>query len=107
MVLGGQLPGRVDGRQNPICGSLAQLGEHLPYKQRVTGSSPVTSIFLRSGGSLRFRQKLSHKRLQAFDEWKQKNKQISSSGAGTLKLPVFLGRAKPVLWISVRKRFVS
>ena len=25
------------------CGSLAQLGEHLPYKQRVTGSSPVTS----------------------------------------------------------------
>ena len=25
-----------------ICGSLAQLGEHLPYKQRVTGSSPVT-----------------------------------------------------------------
>ncbi len=23
------------------CGSLAQLGEHLPYKQRVTGSSPV------------------------------------------------------------------
>ena len=23
--------------------SLAQLGEHLPYKQRVTGSSPVTS----------------------------------------------------------------
>lgn len=23
------------------CGVLAQLGEHLPYKQRVTGSSPV------------------------------------------------------------------
>ena len=23
------------------CGSLAQLGEHLPYKQGVTGSSPV------------------------------------------------------------------
>ena len=22
-------------------GGLAQLGEHLPYKQRVTGSSPV------------------------------------------------------------------
>ena len=31
--------GRPIGRQN---GSLAQLGEHLPYKQRVTGSSPVT-----------------------------------------------------------------
>ena len=30
---------------NPVRknGSLAQLGEHLPYKQRVTGSSPVTS----------------------------------------------------------------
>ena len=24
-------------------GRLAQLGEHLPYKQRVTGSSPVLS----------------------------------------------------------------
>ena len=24
-----------------FCGRLAQLGEHLPYKQRVTGSSPV------------------------------------------------------------------
>ena len=27
------------------CGILAQLGEHLPYKQRVTGSSPVGPIF--------------------------------------------------------------
>ena len=25
-------------------GGLAQLGEHLPYKQRVTGSSPVVPI---------------------------------------------------------------
>ncbi len=25
-------------------GILAQLGEHLPYKQRVTGSSPVGPI---------------------------------------------------------------
>ena len=25
----------------PRYGSIAQLGEHLPYKQRVTGSSPV------------------------------------------------------------------
>ncbi len=33
---------------NPVgvIGGLAQLGERLPYKQRVTGSSPVTSIFL-------------------------------------------------------------
>ena len=28
-------------------GSLAQLGEHLPYKQRVTGSSPVAPIDLK------------------------------------------------------------
>ena len=27
------------------CGSIAQLGEHLPYKQRVTGSSPVVPIY--------------------------------------------------------------
>ena len=26
------------------CGVLAQLGEHLPYKQRVIGSSPVGPI---------------------------------------------------------------
>ena len=26
-----------------LFGSIAQLGEHLPYKQGVTGSSPVTS----------------------------------------------------------------
>ena len=27
-----------------LYGSIAQLGEHLPYKQRVTGSSPVGPI---------------------------------------------------------------
>ena len=26
-------------------GSLAQLGEHLPYKQRVIGSSPIGPIY--------------------------------------------------------------
>ena len=31
----------VKGLFNP-CGVLAQLGEHLPYKQRVIGSSPIT-----------------------------------------------------------------
>ena len=39
------LPGRF--MKNFImknCGILAQLGEHLPYKQRVTGSSPVGPI---------------------------------------------------------------
>ena len=32
-------------------GILAQLGEHLPYKQRVTGSSPVGPIKCRRGGT--------------------------------------------------------
>ena len=31
-------------RRSYLIGGLAQLGEHLPYKQGVTGSSPVTSI---------------------------------------------------------------
>ena len=34
---------------NPVrvtYGGLAQLGERLPYKQRVTGSSPVSSIII-------------------------------------------------------------
>ena len=31
-------------------GSLAQLGEHLPYKQRVTGSSPVTPTIYQKHG---------------------------------------------------------
>ena len=42
-----------------VNGILAQLGEHLPYKQRVTGSSPVgptnNQIFvryIRRGGSI-------------------------------------------------------
>ena len=30
---------------NILFGVLAQLGEHLPYKQRVTGSSPVGPIY--------------------------------------------------------------
>ena len=32
-------------RQALLNGILAQLGEHLPYKQRVTGSSPVGPIY--------------------------------------------------------------
>ena len=35
--------GRPLFNQNLLCGSLAQLGEHLPYKQRVIGSSPIVS----------------------------------------------------------------
>ena len=32
-------------QNNFIFGVLAQLGEHLPYKQRVIGSSPIGPIF--------------------------------------------------------------
>ena len=31
-----------------VCGILAQLGEHLPYKQRVIGSSPIGPTFFLS-----------------------------------------------------------
>ena len=32
-----------------VDGVLAQLGEHLPYKQRVIGSSPIGPIEIRGG----------------------------------------------------------
>ena len=35
-----------------VIGSIAQLGEHLPYKQRVTGSSPVVPTITRPGSSV-------------------------------------------------------
>src|SRR5699024_12831165 len=41
-VVGGQLPARKGSCR--AHGGLAQQGEHLPYKQDVTGSSPVSSI---------------------------------------------------------------
>ena len=34
-----------ESRLGRLSGILAQLGEHLPYKQRVTGSSPVGPIY--------------------------------------------------------------
>ena len=37
----------VAGNTSDGYGVLAQLGEHLPYKQRVTGSSPVGPILLK------------------------------------------------------------
>ena len=76
MVLGAKVPGRVGrshvkwpvgqavktppfhgGNRSSILlgvtnyGSIAQLGEHLPYKQRVTGSSPVVPTNLIRRGS--------------------------------------------------------
>ena len=38
----------VKGLFNP-CGVLAQLGEHLPYKQRVIGSSSIGPIYRENG----------------------------------------------------------
>ena len=35
---------RVRVSSGSLCGILAQLGEHLPYKQMVIGSSPIGSI---------------------------------------------------------------
>ena len=38
------LPGRFK-----YCGIIAQLGEHLPYKQRVIGSSPIGPTYINYG----------------------------------------------------------
>ena len=45
----GSNPIRVVFHKIQTFGILAQLGEHLPYKQRVTGSSPVGPICRRGG----------------------------------------------------------
>ena len=44
-------------------GSIAQLGEHLPYKQRVIGSSPIvpTTIFLTYGSIAQLGEHLPYK----------------------------------------------
>ena len=34
-----------------FCGIIAQLGEHLPYKQRVIGSSPIGPTFCLYGNA--------------------------------------------------------
>ena len=44
-VGGSSPPGVVRMKFYNMHGILAQLGEHLPYKQRVTGSSPVGPIY--------------------------------------------------------------
>ena len=38
----------VGVRQSPTSTGIAQQGEHLPYKQRVIGSSPVVGILWNS-----------------------------------------------------------
>ena len=42
--VGGSSPPGVVIVRNHVYGILAQLGEHLPYKQRVIGSSPIGPI---------------------------------------------------------------
>ena len=37
----GGIPGSNPGRVTILLGRIAQLGEHLPYKQGVIGSSPI------------------------------------------------------------------
>ena len=41
-------------RRHTIYGSIAQLGEHLPYKQGVIGSSPIVP-------TISFKKKVMHK----------------------------------------------
>ena len=48
----GSSPVGVTFLYNKIFGELAQLGEHLPYKQGVGGSSPPFSIFLWKGSEV-------------------------------------------------------
>ena len=45
------LLGRSAKAEFKVHGIIAQLGEHLPYKQGVTGSSPVGPIRCRRGGT--------------------------------------------------------
>jgi hypothetical protein len=50
MVVGGSPPARVGRCQAKYNGGLAQLGEHLPYKQGVGGSIPSSStIYINAG----------------------------------------------------------
>ena len=44
-------PRRLGNLANDF-GSIAQLGEHLPYKQEVTGSSPVVPTTIWPGGAV-------------------------------------------------------
>ena len=40
--------GREQSPSGNANGSIAQLGEHLPYKQRVIGSSPIVPTILKA-----------------------------------------------------------
>ena len=53
--------GRVT-KETRIYGILAQLGEHLPYKQRVVGSSPIGPILLKMARWLNWLERPVHTR---------------------------------------------
>ena len=50
MACGNKVYYHLQLQQGTASGSIAQLGEHLPYKQGVTGSSPVAPT-IRPGSS--------------------------------------------------------
>ena len=49
MVLGGQLPGRVDGRRSPMGSELSWL-ERTPDKREVSSSSPLRPTIKKQNG---------------------------------------------------------
>ena len=49
-------------KETRIYGILAQLGEHLPYKQRVIGSSPIGPILLKMARWLNWLERPVHTR---------------------------------------------
>ena len=68
----------VKGLFNP-CGVLAQLGEHLPYKQRVIGSSPIGPIFFFCGISIDVRYILEYADVAQLAEQLICNQQVIGS----------------------------
>ena len=61
------------------CGSLAQLGEHLPYKQRVIGSSPIGPIFFFIGISIDVRNIIEYADVAQLAEQLICNQQVIGS----------------------------
>ena len=56
---------RVVKTDNPLPnGILAQLGEHLPYKQRVIGSSPIGPISLHIFSMKNLKRKIAENSLE-------------------------------------------
>ena len=51
-IRGSNPRGVTNFTKNDNLGRIAQLGEHLPYKQGVIGSSPIVSTKLRPGSSV-------------------------------------------------------